>query len=169
VGYFGTIASKVDDAGFKYKPSNKSLEVWDPSIEGLEASCSETLVTSVLPLQLLLTIMQLRSTAKCTAIIMLHPLHPSSTAVKLVTPQVSASCEPAEFLAPLKPGLNFEATGPGLMLGAANASVERATGAVTWSQAAGTFVRQQPALLLPVSVVVGSANLGQAAELQVQL
>jgi hypothetical protein len=54
---------------------------------------------------------------------------------------LGASCEPAAFLASLRPELAFAADGPGLMLGAANSSADAATGAVTWTQAAGAFMK----------------------------
>lgn len=79
----------------------------------------------------------------------------------------TASCEPAQFLAPLRPTLAFDAAGPGFLLGAVNTSVDAATGAVTWSQAAGAFQRQPPQLRARALAAAGGVPLGLAADFAV--
>jgi hypothetical protein len=87
--------------------------------------------------------------------------------VRLVGSGVPESCEPAHFLAPLKPWLSFAAAGPGFMLGAPNASTDAATGAVTWSQEAAAFLRQPPALAAQLLAAAGASPLGSTASLDV--
>lgn len=90
-----------------------------------------------------------------------------SVPITLAAPATTASCEPAAFLAPLRPTLSFAAAGPGLMLGAVNASVDAATGAATWSQAVGAFGRQPAQLPARVLAAAGVVALGEAAQLAV--
>lgn len=87
--------------------------------------------------------------------------------ITLAAPARGASCEPAAFLAPLRPMLSFDVAGPGLLLGAVNSSVDAATGAATWSQAVGAFGRQSAQLPARVLAAAGAVPLGEVAQLAV--
>jgi len=93
----------------------------------------------------------------------------SSTTVKLVEPAGTASCEPAQFLAPLQPTVRFEAGSPGLSVGPVNATVDADTGTTTWTQDTTVFIRQQPMLVAQTMAWAGSVMLGPGASFNIIL
>lgn len=90
-----------------------------------------------------------------------------SAAVARADAPAHTSCEPAHFLAPLRPTLTFDAAGPGLLLGDVGADVDAATGATTWTQLAGAFMRQPALQSAQASAAVGAVFVGAATELAV--
>lgn len=82
----------------------------------------------------------------------------------------SASCNPAQFLAPLRPSVDIDGAGAaGLLAGAVNATTDPNTGTVTWSQALFSLDGARAAAgVLQARVLAGSVALGSAVGIPVQ-
>lgn len=77
---------------------------------------------------------------------------------------------PAQFLAPLRPGVTIDAAGAsGLLVGGANATTDPSTGAVTWSQVLSSLHGASDAAgTLQARVAAGSVALGSPVDIPVR-
>jgi hypothetical protein len=100
---------------------------------------------------------------------MTQPLNPhprSITVTALASPALSSQCDPAQFLAALRPTIVFGAAGPGFALGGVNMS-DDSSGSVSWVQAAGAFMRQPPSQPAVLAAVAGRTTLPGSTTLRV--
>lgn len=77
----------------------------------------------------------------------------------LVQPTVQSCPAAAAFLAPMRTQLAFDAAGPGLPTGSRTSDTDAATGAVTYTQNIGVFMRKPPGTATAY-VMAGALRLG---------
>jgi hypothetical protein len=88
-------------------------------------------------------------------------LTPLSTTVVPLPPPLTPSCEPAQFLSPLRPTVYLDPSGPGFAVGPVRPSVDNATGATTWAQDVSAFWGQPASLPARVLARAGAVALGE--------